>query len=136
MGGDFLFFFLFKWGEKEKQKVNRWCVSKSRDCCSAHSLCHQCCLIKWDWEPVPAGRSCWWYLVFLFCFVGSGILLWRVQFPWFSCLLLCFNAFGAGKKDVFAFKVRTKRKESFVNEINVKSRMCSLGVKSKSRHHS
>lgn len=54
----------------------------------------------------------------------------------FFCLLLCFNAFAAGKRDVFAFKIRTKRKESFVNEMNLKSKMCSLGVKSKSSHHS
>lgn len=32
------------------------------------------------------------------------------------------------KKKVFAVKVRTKRKESFVNEINLKSKMCSLVV--------
>lgn len=70
---------------------------------------------------------------FLWCWFGVSFVEGLIPLV-LSCLLLCFNAFAAGKRDVFTFKIRTKRKESFVNEI--KSRMCSLGVKSKSRHHS
>lgn len=88
----------------------------------------------------PCGRACWGRehagrsgrpgAVFLFC--GLGVLSWPAKFPW-SSLAFYYASMPlqqGGKRDVFTLKT-TKRKRNFVNEINFKSRMCSLGVKSK-----
>lgn len=66
-----------------------------------------------------------------------GILLWWVRCPWSFLAFYCASMpLQLEKRDVLVFEIRTKRKESFVNEINLKSRMYSLGVKGKSSHHS
>lgn len=91
--------------KKEKPKVKRECISR-RDCCSAHSLGRQNCLI-----PVKMGSPCQQAaagvvagLSDLFCGFGNSFVKGSIPLV-FSCLLLCFNAFAAGKRDVFAFKI-------------------------------
>lgn len=83
------------------------------------------------WEPGPEAEAVGDIWVLFDC-VGLVILEWRVRFPCSFLAFYCASGLAVGKRDVFAFKIRTKRKESFVNEISVKS----LGVKSKSCHHS
>lgn len=74
----------------------------------------------------------------VFSSVGLGIPLWRVRFTWSFLAFYCASEpLQLGKKELsLLFKIRTERKEFFVNEINFKSRMCSVGVQNKRSHHS
>lgn len=66
-----------------------------------------------------------------FCFVGWGFFRSPPNSLGLLLPSIMLHAFAAGKKrDVFTLKT-AKRKRNFVNEINFKSRMFSLGVKSK-----
>lgn len=128
MGGDFLFLFI----EMEKKgKETSDSVARGQEKAAALR------------KPLPrappcgparcgqklAGRSRWPGAVFLFC--GLGILSWPAKFPWSSLAFYYASCLCSGeKRDVFTLKT-AKRKRNFVNEINFKSRMCSLGVKSK-----
>lgn len=97
--------------KKEKQKVNKECVSRT-DCCSACSLCRQSCLITVNAGARPRRQPQGAVAGFSVLFCGFGDSFVKGSIPWvFSCLLLCFNAFAAGKRDVFAFKIRTNRKK-------------------------
>lgn len=84
----------------------------------------------------PALAAAWWGLVLLLRFVGSGFFCGGLGSLGPSLPFIVLQCLCSGKRDVFVYTRTKERKEGFVNEISVKSRMCSLGVKSKSHHHS
>lgn len=129
MGGDFLFLFIEMKKKKEKKQVTPWHVGRRKPLSCAQPLPRAPPCGRARWGRKHAGRSRWPGAVFLFC--GLGILSWPAKFPWSSLAFYYASCLcSGGKRDVFTLKT-AKRKRNFVNEINFKSRMCSLGVKSK-----
>lgn len=125
MGGGFPFFFLFKWTEGKGGKQAGGSGSGGAAGTALPLLPEEPSL---PWQQRGGAWACSVLLVRDSSVEGSVPLV-------LLCLLLCFNAFAA-EKEIFVYTRTKERKEGFVNEISVKSRMCSLGVKSKSHHHS
>lgn len=90
-----------------------------QDCSSAPSLCRQAAFrAGGSRRHCPGLRFVRWL----------GALSWRAKLPGSFLAPDRASMPLPPETDVFAFKIRTKEKESFVNEMNLKSKTCSLVV--------
>lgn len=94
-------FFPFSLNKKEKQNVNRWCVSKGETAAVCTAFAISTALLR-DWEPGPEAEAVGDIWV-LFDFVVLVILEWRVRFPWPLLAFYCASRPCSWKKICLCF---------------------------------